>query len=156
MSGFRNSTGITFPLAIKAGFVAADYATTYDRLMVIDHNGILVHKGKIVAGNDINNAVEAIDLSLTVTGLITVSGSPQLNVYPNPVSDVLHIDAEGESISGIELFDVAGKRVLNKLFTGQIEDSSQELSIQHLELGLYFYIIRTGGMPVTGKLLIQW
>jgi len=155
VSGFRNSTGITFPLAIKAGSVAADYATTYDRLMVIDQDGILVHKGKIVAANDINNAVEAIDLSLTVTGLVTVSGSPQLSVYPNPVADILHINAEGESISGIVLYDVTGKKVFDKLFTGQFEDSGLELSLQHLEQGLYFYTIRTEGTQVTGKLLIQ-
>lgn len=155
MSGFRNSTGITFPLAIKAGFVAADYATTYDRLMVIDQEGILVHKGKVVAANDINNAIEAIDQSLTVTGLVSVSGGPQLNVYPNPVADVLHINAEGESISGMELFDVTGKKVLDKLFTGQLENSSLEVSLQHLEKGLYFYSIRTEGTPATGKLLIQ-
>ncbi len=64
VSSFRNKTGITFPLAIKAGFVASDYETTYDRLMVIDKHGKLVHKGVLAADNDINNAVSAIRQSL--------------------------------------------------------------------------------------------
>jgi len=64
VSSFRNKTGITFPLAIKAGSVASDYETTYDRIMVIDKHGKLFHKGIVAAGNDINNAVTAITQSL--------------------------------------------------------------------------------------------
>ena len=71
VSGFKKKTGISFPLGLKAGDIAANYENTYDRLMVIDRQGILIHKGALVARNDIDNAVEAINLSLTVTGLDT-------------------------------------------------------------------------------------
>lgn len=64
VNGFRNQTGITFPLAKNSSFVASDYSTTYDRLMVIDANGILAHKGVIGAGSDINNTRQAIASSL--------------------------------------------------------------------------------------------
>jgi hypothetical protein len=64
VTGFKNSTGITFPLAIKASSVAALYQTTYDRLLVIDKNGILRHKGGVVVSNDLNNALEIIQTRL--------------------------------------------------------------------------------------------
>ena len=44
------------------------YQTTYDRLLVIDKDGILVHKGVVVASNDIDNAVAAIVQSLARHG----------------------------------------------------------------------------------------
>lgn len=155
VSGFRKKTGISFPLGLKAGDIAANYENTYDRLMVIDRQGILIHKGALVARNDIDNAVEAINESLTVTGLEAEFGNQPLKVYPNPVSDVLHIDPGVESISGIELFDVTGKSVLNKVLSLQPEASNADISIRHLEAGIYFYSVRTEGMSYSGKLLIQ-
>jgi peroxiredoxin len=155
VSGFRNKTGISFPLGLKAGDVAATYTNTYDRLMVIDKQGILVHKGVVVAKNDIDNAVEAINQSLTVTGFDAELDRKPLTLYPNPVSDVLHIKPGVESISGIELFDVTGKQVLNTVLPLQTEKSSIDISVRHLETGIYIYSVRTEGSSYSGKLLIQ-
>ena len=49
--------------------MAVNYKMTYDRLMVIDRAGILVHKGLVLASNDIDNTIAAIEESLTVTGV---------------------------------------------------------------------------------------
>jgi len=155
VTGFKNTTGITFPLGLMAGEIAANYKTSYDRLMVIDQQGVLVHKGIIVAGNDIDNTVEAINQSLTTTGFDALSDGPQLKLYPNPVSYVLHINTGGEAISGMELYDVTGKRVFNTVLSLQSESSSVDISLQHLETGFYFYSIQTEGLPYSGKLLIQ-
>ncbi|MCK4750955.1 MAG: T9SS type A sorting domain-containing protein, partial [Bacteroidales bacterium] len=155
VEGFKNSTGITFPLALKAGSVAAEYATTYDRLMVIDQAGILVHKGKIAASNDINNAIEAINQSLTVTGVGSVEDGPEVNIFPNPVADVLQIDAGDKAIVGIEIYDVTGKRVFETVYSGQGSSSPVTLLLHSLESGIYFYSIQLEGSPATGKLLIQ-
>ena len=155
LSDIKNTTGITFPLGLMAGNVAATFQTTYDRLMVIDHQGILVHKGVLVAGNDINNAVDALNQSLTVTALDAVSGSPQPGVYPNPVSDKLHINAGGKSISGISIYEITGNKVIDAVFSGGSGSSSAEVSLQHLEPGVYLYSIQVEGSPFMGKLLIQ-
>ncbi len=64
VNAFGALTGITFPLAKNSSFVASDYNSTYDRLMVIDADGILQHKGVIVAGSDINNARMAVQAGL--------------------------------------------------------------------------------------------
>lgn len=155
VTSFKNTTGITFPLALMGGNVAANYQTTYDRLMVIDQQGILVHKGVLLAANDINNAVEAINQSLSVTGFNTIFNGPDLNIFPNPVTDLLHIDTGGKSVTGISLYDVTGKRVLDAVFPTRQESSIVEVSLKTLKQGVYFYSIRTKGSPYTGKLLIQ-
>ncbi len=155
VANFRDITGITFPLAIKAGFVAKDYQTTYDRLMVIDKKGILVHKGAVPAGNDIANAVAVINQSLEITGIVLVNGDPVLNIYPNPVSEVLHIETRGHSISGISFYDVTGKQVYAEQFSEHTGLSGMEISLHQLEQGIYFYSIHSTGRVFTGKFLIR-
>ena len=53
LQSFKNTTGVTFPLLLDASAVAADYETTYDRLVVIDKNGNVAHKGTRATTNDI-------------------------------------------------------------------------------------------------------
>jgi len=155
VSGFKSSTGITFPLAIKGGAVAAGYKTTYDRLMVIDKDGILVHKGIVVASNDVNNTIAAIEESLALTGLGASYDNSQLSVYPNPVADVLHVVADELSISDVVLYDVTGKQVLRHEVSTGLSTSVLELSLSGFEPGVYFYSILSEGVPSTGKLIIQ-
>ncbi len=152
---FKNAAGISFPLALMGGDVAANYQTTYDRMLVIDGMGILVHKGILVAGNDIDNALKAINQSLSVTGFELVSDGPRFSVFPNPVTDIMYINTRGESVAGISLFDITGKLVQEVVFTGAVESSDIKISLQHLDQGIYLYSIQSEGNRYTGKLLIQ-
>lgn len=157
VAGFQNLTGISFPLAIKAGSVAVDYGTTYDRLMIIDQEGILVHKGRVTATNDVNNAIEAINMSLAVTNVGIAGDGPEVGIFPNPVSDEMRIDAGDKTVAGIEIYDVSGKRVHEASFSGHDPFSPVSLSLSGLEQGIYFYKIALKGEKYlsTGKLLIQ-
>jgi len=155
VSGFKNRTGITFPLGIKGGDVAVAYKSTYDRLLVIDKAGTLVHKGLVVASNDVNNAVAAIEEGLAVTGVNDFRSAEELQVYPNPARDILHIQTGGRMISGFTLFDLSGKKVKElELNTGQ-SSTEIEMNIQDLEAGVYLYSVQNDGLPSTGKLIIQ-
>ena len=154
VTGFKNSTGITFPLAIKGGDVAVNYKTTYDRLMVIDRAGVLVHKGIVAASNDIENTIAAIEESLIVTGVEDLF-SNRVNVYPNPAKDVLHVSAGADIISGITLFDLNGRKVMESTLFNQRAGNEFEVDLHDFEPGVYFYSLDTGGVPVTGKLVIQ-
>jgi peroxiredoxin len=154
VTGFKNTTGITFPLAIKGGDVAVNYKTTYDRLMVIDRAGILVHKGLVVASNDINNTIAAIEESLLVTGVEEkISESPI--VYPNPAKDILYFSAGTELISGVTLFDASGRTVMvSSPFSGQAK-SEYQVDLYDFEPGFYFYTIETEAEPIKGRVVIQ-
>ncbi|NJK94094.1 MAG: TlpA family protein disulfide reductase [Bacteroidales bacterium] len=53
VEAFKTTAGVTFPLLLNAASVAADYKTTYDRLVVIDKSGKTVFTGTQNAANDI-------------------------------------------------------------------------------------------------------
>jgi len=55
LESFRNITNVTFPLLLNASDVASDYKTTYDRLVIIDKNGEIVHSGNQKASTDLAN-----------------------------------------------------------------------------------------------------
>ena len=154
VAGFKSTTGITFPLAIKGGDVAVNYKTTYDRLMVIDRAGILVHKGLVVASNDIDNTIAAIEASLTATGVEDqISDRP--GVYPNPAKDVLHVSSGSDLVSGFTLFDLSGRKVMeSSSITGQAL-SGYQVDLHEFESGVYIYRLKTDKESVTGKVLIQ-
>jgi len=154
VNGFKNTTGITFPLAIKGGDVAVTYKTTYDRLMVIDRAGILVHKGIVLASNDIDNAIAAIKESLTVTG-VEAQVSDRPSVYPNPANDVLHVSAGSELVSGFSLFDLSGRKVMESSSLSGQALSEFQVDLHEFETGAYIYRIETEKESVTGRVLIQ-
>jgi len=155
VSGFKNSTGITFPLAIKAGAVAAAYETAYDHLVVIDRDGNLVHKGTDGASNDVNNAISAIDASLMAAGLFSKSsGESGVRVWPVPAGDVVHFKSE-ETLGHINIYSAAGKLVLVDQEESLQGVFSHTLDVQTLRKGVYFYTIQRKDGIVSGKFLIQ-
>jgi len=155
VTGFRESTGITFPLALMAGDVAASFETTYDRLMVINSDGILVHKGLVVAANDISNTIEAVNQNLALTGLDRTGIPAGFVVYPNPATDLLTIDSGGEPIKRFRMYDSHGKRVYDMYVSG-IPSPVLEISLDGYEPGVYLYSVTTDNSNVSGKLIIQY
>ena len=61
VESFKTVTEVTFPLLLNASDVAGQYKTTYDRLVVIDKSGKIVHKGSRSAANEISTVMAAID-----------------------------------------------------------------------------------------------
>jgi len=155
VDGFKKATGITFPLGIKGGDVAAAFKSTYDRLLVIDKAGTLVHKGQIVASNDINNAVAAIEEGLTVTAVEDLNAGTGVKIYPNPASDLIFVGAGDEHVQRIALFDLSGKKVKEKVIPAGFSQSDIEMDLSELQPGVYFYSVRSGVSTGSGKLLIQ-
>lgn len=155
VTGFKNSTGITFPLALKAGSVAADYVTSYDHLVVIDRDGVLAHKGSNGAANDVNNAISAIDESLMTAGIF---GRPAVEsgvrIYPVPANDVIHFESE-EAMGQIKIYNAAGKLVLVENNGSRQGVLSHALTVSSLSFGLYYYTVQKEDGPASGKLLIQ-
>jgi peroxiredoxin len=154
VTGFRNITGITFPLALKAGSVAADYGTTYDRLAVVDAGGILIHNGQVPASNDIENTVDAIMESLASTGADRTGEDPIL-VFPNPAGISIRINPGGNAVTGFRLYTVSGTVVHEAEFNGH-SATAPEVLLPDLSTGIYLYdIFLEGGSHISGKLFIR-
>ncbi len=56
VQAFKTLTGVTFPLLLNASGVAADYKTTYDRIVVVDKAGKIAFSGNQLASQDITAA----------------------------------------------------------------------------------------------------
>ncbi len=65
--------------------------------------------------------------------------TPDFNIYPNPVSDMLHVDAKSE-IHEISIQNVLGQQIIR---SGNIRSNTLELNISELKSGIYF--IRVSG-----------
>jgi peroxiredoxin len=61
VQAFQASTGVSFPLLLKASAVASDYKTSYDKLLVIDKGGNIVFRGYQGALDDIDDVKQIVD-----------------------------------------------------------------------------------------------
>jgi len=75
VQAFKASTGVTFPLLLGAADVAANYKTTYDRIVVIDKSGKIVFSGTQGAAADIVAVKAKIEMLLGTSGTPPVSGN---------------------------------------------------------------------------------
>lgn len=158
VEGFAASAEVTFPLAIKAGAVATDYGTTYDRLAVVGQDGILRHKGSAAAANDIDNTRGVIEGLLTTTSDDPHSvGYSLVAVYPNPAADELRFsfNAEESGTSRITLYDIAGNEVLTRFYEHQAGEQEFSLNLTDQMSGLYLYRIFREGNVKSGRLILQ-
>lgn len=64
VEAFKNVTGVSFPLLLNAAAIAAEYKTTYDRLVVIDKDGQIAFSGTQIAANDISAVKEKVEMLL--------------------------------------------------------------------------------------------
>ncbi|RED95979.1 putative secreted protein (Por secretion system target) [Marinoscillum furvescens DSM 4134] len=77
--------------------------------------------------------------------------TPTVRVYPNPVSEVLHIELPAiEESTFINVFNFAGQLLMNQ----KLEDTSTELQVQDLPAGIYLLEIRNH-QEVIGRVKIR-
>ena len=60
-----------------------------------------------------------------------------IKIYPNPVSELLHIQKTNNALFLFEMFDASG----NLVWSGNIEDESTSINLNHLNQGVYFYCL---------------
>lgn len=77
--------------------------------------------------------------------------SAQLNLYPNPSTDLLYVESEGELISGLDVVDLHGKTLAR--YTPESERYA--LSVAALPAGVYFLRIHRDSGTEIRRLLKQ-
>ena len=68
-------------------------------------------------------------------------------IYPVPSKDKVFIDSELNNIYQITIFDMLGQSVM------QLEGDHREITISHLQAGMYFVSIKTDRGTVTRKII---
>jgi len=69
----------------------------------------------------------------TTTEITTIINKDPVNLYPNPVQDVLHINLSGKS-GDLQVFDIYGKCLLQQ----QITENENSVDVSCLGDGIYF------------------
>ena len=75
----------------------------------------------------------------------------QSNIYPNPVSDVLHITIDGAENAVITLVNAAGSVVVQQ----KTNHSITSIPVQSFAKGYYFLIVKTSKGTKTHKVIIR-
>lgn len=156
VAGFKESSGLSFPLAIKAGSVSTDFGIGYDKLAVIDQDGILRHKGTAAAGNDAENVRSVINGLFGVTSAADeIARNRFASVYPNPSNDVVNFSFGEPASEQAKLFiyDIAGKERRAEML--DLNDSNGIISydISDLKQGSYIYKLQLDEGIQTGTLI---
>lgn len=142
VQSFRNKTGVGYTLLMNGGDMAKTYETTYDRLLVIDKEGILRHSNpNTVAKNDVNAVVTVVEeyLADEVVTSLGNADNKGWSFYPNPVQDQLIIQNDAnENFKNTEvmLFDVTGKKVVHQ--QGLVPSAEIVVDVSGLPRGVYY------------------
>jgi hypothetical protein len=72
--------------------------------------------------------------------------SPEITIYPNPVSDFLTVQTVQNLAGTIEIYDMNGRRLASKLMQGPVE----KMDIQALVSGSYLLIFKNERGKMTG------
>jgi hypothetical protein len=85
-----------------------------------------------------------------------VSGIPgntttDIKIYPNPASDFIYFELSDNSDDAtVEIFDMQGRKVVIQEISGK-----QQISVSHLDKGLYIYKLVQNGIAQSGKIMIE-
>lgn len=86
-----------------------------------------------------------------VTGINKSLVDADVNIYPNPVTDILQVSVGNNEPSEIILYNICSQQILLQPFT-----NATSINTAQLAHGIYFYEIRNSkGMLKTGKIIKQ-
>lgn len=121
-----------------------------------DYDADITDVEVVVAAAELANSLVAVSANTGVTFTAVVETSiannklMNLNIYPNPVTDVLNINSDTEILS-VNVYNVQGKLMLQK---ANQKNTSATLNFAHLKSGMYFIIIEhTDNKIVTRKVM---
>ena len=97
--------------------------------------------------------VTVLDSNSCTAGIEALFGSNDVAIYPNPTSGTLNIAVSSNAVSSytVEIMDIVGKTV----YTSKFAQSTNTISVDGFESGVYFVKVSEGNTSVTKKLIIK-
>ncbi len=105
----------------------------------------------LVSPNAGNNTVTFHFLGSNTTDL-TEAAIPTLKVYPNPASDLLHIDNSAMNITSLEIWDLSGKAVYRQT---SINTAVLSVDVSKFSAGVYTIKVTADGREIVEKLIVR-
>jgi hypothetical protein len=89
VANFKASTGLTYPLCYNGSDVESLYGTTYDRMVVIDKDGVIQYKSTVNSSTDeveaastvINSLLNPVSLSISEASLTLEAGANSMTSF---------------------------------------------------------------------------
>ena len=160
VTSFKNRTGITYPMALNGSALTSVYSTTYDRILVVDQEGILQFKGTSNASSDVTNMVaEQLEelLKSGATGIDNIDAPRnELYVYPNPVRDYATVQSDFDPGTEVQLslIGINGQLAVDEIV--QTDQSGQiKVDLNSYTAGLYYLRIRSGDVVKGTRIVIN-
>lgn len=101
--------------------------------------------------------IDNITITYTIGGVNCFLGEEELEetldyiVYPNPVNDILNVNMTGNN-TAIKIYDIVGKEVASM----DLVNGNNQLNIESLKSGVYFYsIMKNGELVETKKIVVR-
>jgi len=141
-------------------FLVEDIADTNSTGASVDITqvGVVVFElGKDQEGEWIQVSGEKVSIDYMRFGDFSVSSnevisSSNVNVFPNPATDVLNVEVNLDEVATIELVDLTGKVVATQTLSNQ---GTATFNTANLSSGLYIVSIQTANGVVTEKVLVK-
>lgn len=105
-----------------------------------------------------NNVTDYLSTDLIVdfnTGNTDIKNKPGVKIYPNPTNNLLVIDCSGGSLYTVQLYDLNGKLLVDKVLT---DNNSKTINLGSFKNGLYLIKVQKNGsrkIIFSDKLLIE-
>jgi len=150
---FSTDGGQTFPHTLVAN-TPNDGSETFTVPV-----GINTNVGRFVVKAHNNYFFDANKANIRVVTPATVRASAleNLNVWPNPAEDVVHItfNIKRDKQVNISLVDVSGREIFTSNYKAFSTKFSQTISTTHLSKGIYILKIKNAGVLTNKKLIIK-
>lgn len=141
-----DSISFTYSIANNAEW---DFSQMFTYTILNDDTNkeIIQSYAALPSDNSLDNITPA---DSTVSSIDVIDISNNLDVYPNPVDDLLNIDLESGENSTAQVFDVSGKLLLEKVF-----DFQTQIDFSDFVEGMYFLAIENEEGKAVKKLLVE-
>ena len=143
--------GIAYEWDFGNGMVLKGSEINYN----FENDGIYNVTLKAVSGGDFSEYTQQIEVLKSVTSIQNIK-KPQLEVYPNPVKDILKINFGNpvEEIILIEIMNISGQLTYSQQMTTD-GFSQTAINVQHLKSGIYFLRVINGSKPFADRKFIK-
>jgi len=152
ISGYVDGACITPWMSIAPtdqGTIAANGSTQATVTFNIEHPE-LPYSGKLyVYSNDLNNDLNILNVTVVVTDGVEENEAIRISIFPNPATDVLNIASE--SISRVEVFNMAGQRV----WEGQYSENEITIATSNWAPGTYMVKVTAQGTAKVEKVIVK-
>lgn len=157
VENFISSTGITYPVALNGSGVQSAYSTSYDRMIVIDQNGIIQYKATANATSSVVNEAMGVISELLATSSVenSIPDKDLFTVYPIPAKDELFVENNmaNQSELSIKILSINGKQ-LKHIPSLKSTDNMYSVPVNDLNPGIYFIQFITAEQIQTKKIII--